>query len=434
MGLLVTNRPNALVWAAALPLLLAVSMRRERRGLLRAAAVLGGLVLAVGPVAVRNRVVSGEWILVSSHGGLNFFIGNNRGADGTYKPIIGITPSISGQAEDARRVAEKATGRPLSTAEVSAYFYRIAGDWISREPSRAVGLFLRKLAYVFNALDLPLNNSYAYFSRDEPTLLRALLVGPGLLVPLGLLGLAGVPRRDPAPGYGVWAAFVPVYAVSVAAFFVAGRYRLPLLVPLCVGAGAAGVWLYDQACARRARPLLAAAAGLALLGLAANWDWGRDDGRGEERTQMIVRFVDEGRYDEARGLLARTRPTHPEPARLLFRVGQAFRDQGRAEDAAEMLEEALRVDPTYPEVRHGLARAREENGVALSLAGQHAEGAAELEEAVRLEPTSASAQLNLAVVYAQLRRYDDARARAEEALRLRPDYPQARGLLEQLRR
>jgi Flp pilus assembly protein TadD len=56
----------------------------------------------------------------------------------------------------------------------------------------------------------------------------------------------------------------------------------------------------------------------------------------------------------------------------------------------------------------------------------------ELEEAVRLDPASASARLNLAVVHAQEGRLEAARARLEEALRLRPDYPQAQGLRQAL--
>jgi tetratricopeptide (TPR) repeat protein len=398
LGVFVTNRPNALAWAAVLVVLLAV-VPLSRKSLLRAAMLLAGLLVALGPVAVRNRVVSGEWILVSSHGGLNFYIGNNAEADGTYHHVPGIAADIEGQIRDARTVAETAAGRPLRASEVSRYFYRRAWDWIGLRPDAALRLFLRKLAYCFNAVDLSLNYSYAYYSREEATLLRVLLVGPWLLVPLGLLGLAAVPRRTGVPGFWIWAAFVPAYAVSVAAFFVSGRYRLPLLVPLCVGAGAAVVWLFDAARARRARPLLLATGALLLLGIGANWDWRLDDGRSEERTQMIVRLVDEGRFGEARAIL----------------------------------EEARRAEPARSEIRQALARVHESEGVAASLAGRHAEGAAELERAVQLDPESASAHLNLAVAYAQLGRYTEARARAEEALRLRPDYPQAQRLLQELR-
>ena len=397
LGVFVTNRPNVLAWAAVLVVLLAV-VPLSRKSLLRAAVLVAGLLVVLGPVAVRNRAVSGEWILVSSHGGLNFYIGNNADADGTYHAVPGIAPDIAGQVRDARTVAETAAGRPLRASEVSRYFYRRAWDWIVLRPGAALRLFLRKLAYCFNAVDLSLNYSYAYYRRDEATLLRVLVVGPWLLVPLGLVGLVAVPRRTGAHGFWIWAAFVPVYAVSVAAFFVSGRYRLPLLVPLCVGAGAALVWLGEVARARRARPLLLAATALILLGGGANWNWRLDDGRSEERTQMIVRLVDGGRFDEARAIL----------------------------------EEARRAEPARSEIRQALARVHESEGVAASLAGRHAEGAADLERAVQLDPESASAQLNLAVAYAQLGRHGEARTHAEQALRLRPDYPQAQGLLDAL--
>src|SRR2546427_8115233 len=176
--------------------------------------LVAGLLVALGPVAVRNRAVSGEWVLVSSHGGLNFYIGNNAEADGTYRSVPGIAPDIEGQVRDARTVAETAAGRPLRASEVSRHFYGRAWKWIALRPGAAFRLFLRKLAFCFNAVDLSLNYSYAYYSRDEATLLRVLVVGPWLLVPLGLVGLVAVPRRDDTHGFWIWAAFVPVYAIS----------------------------------------------------------------------------------------------------------------------------------------------------------------------------------------------------------------------------
>ena len=146
--------------------------------------------------------------------------------------------------------------------------------------------------------------------------------------------------------------------------------------------------------------MLLATGALILLGIVANWNWRLDDGRSEERTQMIVRLVEEGRFDEARA----------------------------------RLDEALRADPARSEIRQARARLHESEGVAASLAGRQAEGAAELEQAVRLDPDRASAHLNLGVAYAQLGRYAEARAQAEEALRLQPDYPQAQGLLRELSR
>ena len=92
-------------------------------------AVAAGIAIALVPVTVRNYVVSGDLSPVSSHGGLNFYIGNNAEADGTYHMVSGITPSIAGQQNDARRVAEEAVGRTLEDAEVSAYFYNLGWTW-----------------------------------------------------------------------------------------------------------------------------------------------------------------------------------------------------------------------------------------------------------------------------------------------------------------
>jgi tetratricopeptide (TPR) repeat protein len=79
-----------------------------------------------------------------------------------------------------------------------------------------------------------------------------------------------------------------------------------------------------------------------------------------------------------------------------------------------------------------MAALREKRGLALVMLERPQDARAELEEAHRLDPTSASACLNLAVLHAQEGRVEAALTYAREALRLQPDYPQARGLLAAL--
>ena len=130
LGLASLNRPNMLVAGAAIAgaLLLA---RRVRPAVLVAAGILAGL----SPVVVRNVVVSGQWSLVSSHGGLNLYIGNSAEATGFYHAVPGITPDIAGQSRDAKRVAEQALGRPLSDSETSDYFLGLATAWLATRAS-----------------------------------------------------------------------------------------------------------------------------------------------------------------------------------------------------------------------------------------------------------------------------------------------------------
>jgi tetratricopeptide (TPR) repeat protein len=391
-GLLALNRPNALACGGAIALGLLARPATPRRWV-HAGAFAAGLVLAVAPATLRNLAVSGEAVLISSHGGLNFYIGNNAEADGTYRAVPGITPNISGQALDATRLAEQEQGRALGAGDVSRHFASKAWTWIRSEPAAAARLFLRKLAYVFNEGDVSLNYSYRYYSRDEPTLLRFLVVGPWMLVPLGLTGLLlGRPRG--APGFAVWASFVPVYALTVAAFFVSGRYRLPLLVPLCIGGGFVSEFV-RTAHEQPRRRLATAGACAALFAVVALWPFPLDEGRNAEREQMALWLVDQGRLAEA---------------------GAIVDAHGLAQARSE------------------LAHAYEVQGVAHAQQGHADQAVRALEEAVRLDPTSASARLNLAVVHAQEGRLEQARTLVEAALKLRPDYPQARGLRDELAR
>ena len=531
-ALFALNRPNALVVAAAIGAGLLVRLLRQRRRSAAVAAAAFAAALAVGlaPAALRNLAATGRLTLIASHGGLNFFIGNHAGADGTYEAPPGITPSIAGQAHDARVVAEAAAGRPLADPEVSGYFAGLGAAWIRDHPGDAATLFARKLWLVAHRAELPLNYSYAYYERDERTVLRWLPIGAWCLVPLGAAGLAARPRAGVSrAAWLAWGAIVPLYAISVAIFFVAGRYRLPILVPLAI-AGAGGVT--STIAALRARRWPDAAIPVAALGLAAGvtlWPLALDDGRLEERVAMASALAGLGRSHEAVALANAVAREHPEPGTVHYRVALALQARGDLAYAEAAVRRALAIDPKQPEAhatlgqllaragrtgearRHMLRAATggasavgaarwilddaiggpetssavfavsevartaaadaptmreigqhllearrgdlaesfflaldaryprraeivEALGVALLERGRPARAARTLERAVALDGGRPSSHLHLAIAYVQIDRRADALAEAGRALALRPDYPQARGLVDALTR
>jgi tetratricopeptide (TPR) repeat protein len=541
LGLFALNRPNALAYAAVAGVLVAWdawrrtdvcgSGSRPHRWWKRAGGTLvfgTCLLLIIATNALRNYAVSGDVVPIASHGGLNFYIGNSANADGTYTPVPGISPSIAGQARDATRVAEAAKARRLSPSEVSDYFYQRAWAWIRAHPANALRLFTRKVAILLNRTNVPLNFSYAYYAREESSVLRLLSVGPWLLVPLGLVGLCWPALRSRQHGYWVWGAFVPVFGLSVAAFFVSSRYRMPLLVPLCATAGALLVRLFDDVRGRRGASVLVPVAAVAVMATVVNWNLGLDDGLGSEQTRKAVWLVEQGNYDEARRYVTRITPQHSHPGVLAYRFGGALSEAGQYADAAESLRRALAIDGARPAILLELGQAlvgagraseavphlaaaydmsertdmagpllvralilddRPDEAVArlstmpetvagdgvesaldfgtlalergavveaerwLRLAAGRAPQRAEaveklglsfflqhralealplLEQACRLAPTSASAHLNLAAVYADLRRFTDARQQAEATLRLEPSEVRAHELLKAL--
>ncbi len=357
-GLQSLNRPNVLVAAVLVAVVAVVVLRRIRP----AALVAGGLVLGLSPVVARNVIVANQWSLVSSHGGLNLYIGNSERATGFYQLVPGVRPEIAGQEKDTRRIAERARGRPLTDAEVSGYFVDRALDWMKTHPIDAGLLFLKKLAFAFHAQTLPLPHSYPFFAYDERTALRFYAVGPGLLVPLGIIGLVAGLKRSTRDDYLVWVSFVPAYAIAIAIFFIAERYRLPLLVPLAIGSGFAIDLAWRTAAARRWGPLLTGVAAATVLFAFVNRRFALDDGRWIEGLRLAERLVIQERYDEvdkrAQWLEARA----ARPGAGYYGIGTQLLAVDRADRALPYLERAYRANPSDVWVEYGYGQALRRNG------------------------------------------------------------------------
>ncbi len=444
----ILNRPNMAFGLAAIAAALLVTGRYRTLAVLVA-----GLIVGTAPVAIRNVVVSNQWSLASSssHGGLNFYIGNGEAATGFFRQIPGITPNIKGQAEDARRVAEQAVGHALDDAETSRYFFGLAWSWIAEHPGEAVTLFARKLGYVFSAQHIALPHSYPFYAYDVPTMLRFYAIGPWLLIPVGLVGLVFFAPSSPRTrDYLVWLSFVPGYAVGVAAFFIAERYRLPLLVPLCIGAGAAIDGVVRALNGRRTRTLAVPAMAFVVLFAVANWRHALHDGRWEEGLRLAEHLVTIGRYDEAEQWVTTLEANAPrrgvaeygvgvqllaakQDARAVPHLRRAF-EAGLSQsgyDLAVALEKSGDL-PAAARVIHDIRLSdRDDVGVWLKVGrlAMQAKAPAEAErffrQAVAMEPNEPGARLQYGLNLLILDRCDAAIPQLVEAARLDPKDPES---------
>ncbi|MEX2271078.1 MAG: tetratricopeptide repeat protein [Vicinamibacterales bacterium] len=459
------NRPNMAFGAMAV-VAACVLMRRFRPATL----LIAGLLIGLAPAAIRNIVVAGEWSLVSSHGGLNFYIGNNETATGFYHEVPGIRPLIEGQQEDARKVASEALGREVGDAEASDYFRDRALAWIAGHPIDAAALFVRKIYYTFHAQHVALPHSYPFFAYDAGSILWMLGVGPWLLMPLGLVGLAAkfypvdFPRlpvaetnrgKSTGKNFAIWLAFVPGYAAGVAAFFVAERYRLPLLVPLCVGAGGALDYFWRGLRAGRLSTLAVPLAAAAALAIAVNWRLPLNDGRWDEGLRTAQRLVITGNYDEADAWAVRLERNAPRPGRAHHGVGMQLVMQNEPARALGHLKKALErgfssnddvevwlrlgrlsartegpaaAEPFFRravQLKPEQASARQQYGLNLLVLGRIEDAQQELREAVRLDPRDADSLAHLA--YCEIKLGDVAAARRHVAAALAVDPNHALG-------
>lgn len=234
LGVLALLRENALL---VLPFLLPIGWHLEDRwrGLARrGGAMVAGLLLALLPVAIRNGIVGGDFLPTTSQGGVNFYIGNHAGADGTYQPIVPGKQIPELERKEPARVAEQALGRPLSAGEVSRYWLGQGLTWVRSHPGDFLRLQIHKLGLFWSWYELPDAVDYYYAKTLSPPLRLPLLEFGGAVI-LALAGLVLARRRlgDFAPAL----LFALGWMVSTVIFFLFSRYRLPAVPALLIFGG-----------------------------------------------------------------------------------------------------------------------------------------------------------------------------------------------------
>jgi tetratricopeptide (TPR) repeat protein len=198
---------------------------KVRRFISQTGLLLIGVILPILPVTVRNYAVEGIFVPISYNGGINFYIGNNPDFDRT----VGVRPGV----EWLDLVMEPFLDDPVSTRERSAYFMEKSLDWIGENPGDWLRLMARKSAMFWKGHEF-IRNLDLYSHRNHSRILSILLWERGvsfpfgLVAPLAILGIAlALIRRR--PGSGLLVLFTASSFVSVVFFFVASRYRIPLI-------------------------------------------------------------------------------------------------------------------------------------------------------------------------------------------------------------
>ncbi|MGH8015293.1 MAG: ArnT family glycosyltransferase, partial [Candidatus Zixiibacteriota bacterium] len=160
-GLAALARPNVLLVVPFLAIWVFFKHRKNSEAYVKAAkpalAILAGLAIAIAPVTVRNMAVTGEFILISSQGGINFYLGNNKYADGLMMimPEVELDNSITWNmfVPLTNSLAERETGREMSDAEISGFWTDKAVNFITNHPVKFLNLVWKKKVYLFSGFE-----------------------------------------------------------------------------------------------------------------------------------------------------------------------------------------------------------------------------------------------------------------------------------------
>lgn len=410
IGALILNRENASL--LVVPLAAWVATRPNQSPARQALVFLGAVAIVLAPVAIRNRIVGGEWAVTTAQFGPNFYIGNNRDADGTYRPLIPWRGNAAFEQSDANALAERELGRTLTAGEVSAFYRNRVLEFIRSEPRRWAGLLARKAFLTFNAVEIPDTEDQYTYARWSWLLRLDAIWNFATLFGVALAGAWFIRGKWTR----VWIVFaiVAFYAASLVLFYVFARYRFILVPPLIVLAGFA---LSEAAAFLRGgsrTQIVACGMIVAVVAIAC--------GRRmvpTSRLEALMRFntgvglQSHGRLDEAIAEFRAAAALYPALPQVHYDLGIALRDSGRLPEAIAELREAVRWAPRDPRALNNL-------GVALGQAGTAGEAVQCFRAALAVDPNLAEARGNLAEWYAAHGRLDEAATEAEKAIQLEP--------------
>jgi tetratricopeptide (TPR) repeat protein len=269
LGLGILLRGNAYL-LLGLVLVTLLTRTGGRRRPAAACLVLAVALLALSPATIHN-LRRGEAVLSTYQSGSNAAIGqpdDPRLWSGlVYQPISAGRGDARYEEHDAVAAAEAAEGRRLSGREVSAWWWRQVVDHVRARPGTAALRVALKLAFTFHGEEVPDVKDWRFMRQAVPW-----LAGPvSDLTWLGPLGLAGFLLLSwRGRGLLVVRGGLLVIALSLALFYVMGRYRLaaaPSLWILSAGALVAG-WrtLRGSRSAGRRVGVVTLGAGLIVLG------------------------------------------------------------------------------------------------------------------------------------------------------------------------
>jgi hypothetical protein len=229
-----------------------------------------GLLVVVAPVALRNHRVGGEWVLTTSQGGFNLYLGNRLdNPEPYYVPVAFASASPFEQGIQFTVEASRRVRHQLTPGEASRYWrnevVRLA---IERPAGLAVKLGLKVLA-LLNAYERGDHYGIDFLGRFA-RLFAIPFPGWGLLLPLGMAGLVfGLIGKAGRSRPVLWiAAASCAYAATLVLFFTNTRYRDPLAIPLILFAVLGFQALVRAAKEKRSREIVAyfaVAAGVAVL-------------------------------------------------------------------------------------------------------------------------------------------------------------------------
>lgn len=438
LGCFALLRPNALLFAPVLATWMAWLLWRtqEKAGKI----ILTLLILVLScitiliPGFVRNYLVARDFVFISAYGGINLYVGNHPEAS-LVEPRIPELVELAGienwtcfdYPAIVHGLAQKEGWEKASFSKANHYFYRKAFDFIKNDPA----LFLKNLflkALLFWGPHEITNDTVMEYDKQFSHVLHLLPGFPwfGALFIFGSLIVAFYPASPPAIPCQkqrtmivlLWL-FIASYSFSVIIYFVAGRYRIPIL-PIMLLFGAVGiVWLINAILTRRYAAAVTGALVLLCLFTVFHLNpTGYMPNPGTWHLRTALAYTAAGDTVQAeREYLTALEYKHNSPV-IYTNLARLHIARGDTEGGIELYREGLRHNPRDYTIHNNL-------GYELYQQGNFEDAVHHFQQAIAINPKFALAHINLGNLLLDMGKPDNAARVFEQACTIEPNNPVA---------
>jgi len=379
-----------------------------------------GLGAGTAPCWMHNYFAARDPVFLSAHSGINFWLGNNPEATG-YPHFPGLHAGQAAMLKDSIDLAEAAAGRNLKRSEVSGYWSAKARAYINTNFGAWLKLMWRKVGNFWNAFEYD-DLSVIGNLRQQQVLLPGLHFG--IVAALAIPGFFFSVRAFPTSRWVAAAIFLQMAAVLPV--FVTERYRLAAVPGLLLFA-AAGLHALWESCSLGNYRRLAVYLGL-LLATAFFVTLPRKEPSlwAMEAYNAGRQALDSNNLPLAERQLQRAYAYAPDNPETNFALGNLRLAQDDREGAKFFYDATLRAESKHKGALNNL-------GV-LALEERQLETAIKFFQA-SLQSDPVDAKTHYLLARAELENGDPAMALSEIqiALRLKPEQPEFRALLDTIR-
>jgi len=383
--------------------------------------------ITISIIPIRNYFVGKDFVPFTAHSGVNFYYGNNRQTDGTWRPVYPLqqTPDIS--IAQLQYSSQRIDGKLVKPSEASNYWLKKGIEFIQDNTTRYAKLLSRKFLLFINGYEIP-NNYYFYQTKDDSIVLKISFISFALILPCAILGI--ILSAKNWKNYYLIYSFIFIYLVSSLIFYVLSRLRAPVIPFLIIFAAFFMNNIYERLKnGKLGQVILLIVFGGLLLGLGQFNLVNKKEFNAQGYIQKGNIYQSIRKFPLAANSYNKALSVEAENIVARHSLLQTYISLNRPSEAAEQLQAILSIAQANPkyEVYAHLAQAR------FSIAQRNfTQAAAEFEKAVILNPYDAETHYLLGAVYITLGRYSQAMKEIQKTLELDPNHIEANNALTML--